>query len=59
MVILIYLLVDKSLHGLRTAGLDVIWSPDFHDVIYHIWHCNVFNRQRNFVFTTIGRSKCT
>ena len=30
---------------------------DFHDVIYHIRHCNVDNRWRNAVFTSIGRSK--
>ena len=32
---------------------------DFHDVIYHIRHCNVDNRRRNVVFTTTGRSKRT
>ena len=31
----------------------------FHDVIYHLWHCNADNRRRNVVFTTTWRSKCT
>ena len=29
----------------------------FHDVIYHIPHCNADNRRRNDVFTIIGRLK--
>ena len=44
------LLVDKSLRGLSTDRRNVIRSPvDFHDVIYHKWHCSVDNRRRNVV----------
>ena len=59
MVKLSDLLIDKSLHKLGTDRRDVIQCQfGFHDVIYHIRHCNVDNSQCNVVFTTIGRSKC-
>ena len=44
------LLVDKSLGGLGTNLRDALGRQfDFHDVIYHIRHCYIDNRQRNMV----------
>ena len=40
------------------SGLTFIRLFDFHDVIYHMQHCIVDNRQRNVVFTTTLRSEC-
>ena len=59
MVKLSDLLVDKSPHRARTTLTSFGGQFDFHDVIYHTLHCNVDNRRRNAVLTTIGLSKCT
>ena len=54
------LLVDKSLHRLGSDWCDIFGHQfDFYDVINHIEPCNVGNRWRNMVFTTIGHSKWT
>ena len=55
----IYWLINYCTDWART-GITLFGRQfDLHDVIYRKRHCNVDNRQRNVVFTTTLRSKCT
>ena len=43
----------------QTGVMSFGYQFDFHDLIYHIRHYYIDNIQRNVVFTTTRRSKCT
>ena len=50
-----YWLINHWTDWARTSVTSFGRKFDFHDVLYHIWHCNVDNRRRNIVLTTIVR----
>ena len=55
----IYWLINHCTDWARTGVMSFVCQFDFHDIIYPKRHCNVDNRRRNVVFTTVGRSKKT
>ena len=59
LISVIYWLINHCTDRTRTGVTSFGSHFEFHDVIYHIPHCNVDNRRCNVVFTTTWRSKCT
>ena len=43
----IYWLINHCTDWARTGVTSFSCQFDFHDVIYHIWHCNIDNRRHN------------
>ena len=43
-------LINHCMDWARTSVKSFGRQFDFHDVIYHIWHCNIDNRRCNVVF---------